>query len=122
MKKLPTILCIDSDADSCEIMEILMERAGFEVISKQTGLDALDFARNNNFSVIISEYLLSDIDALQLCMQIKEIAPNVPIVFYSLESRNEHRQRGLSAGAKAYLVKPNDLERIEKTVLDLALV
>ena len=122
MTKLPTILCIDSDADSCEIMEILMSRVGFEVVTKQSGRDALDHARNNSFSVIISEYLLSDIDALQLCMQIKEIHPDVPIVFYSLESRNEHRQRGLSAGAKAFLVKPNDLERIEKTVLDLALV
>lgn len=122
MKKLPTILCIDSDADSCEIMEILMSRVGFEVITKQSGVDALDLARSNSFSVIISEYLLSDIDALQLCMKMKEIHPDVPIVFYSLESRNEHRQKGLSAGAKAFLVKPNDLERIEKTVLDLALV
>lgn len=122
MSQLPTILCIDSDADACEIIEILIGRAGFQVVSKQNGLEALDFIRNNNFSAIITEYLLSDIDASQLCLQIKEIDPHVPIVFYSLESRNEHKNRGMTAGAKAFLVKPNDLESIEKTVRELALV
>jgi two-component system, OmpR family, response regulator len=121
MKRQPLILCIDSDADACEIMEILMRRIGFQVISSQNASEALKLAQNNSFSMIISEYLLRDIDAQQMLLQIKEVDPHVPVVFYSAESRREHRQRGINAGAHAYLVKPNDLENIEKTVLDLAL-
>lgn len=121
MKRQPLILFIDADADACEIMEILMRRIGFQVISSRSANDAVELARDNSFSMIISEYLLRDADPFQICTAIKEFDPQVPIVFYSAESRNEHRERGMSAGATAYLVKPNDLEIIEKTVLDLAL-
>jgi DNA-binding response OmpR family regulator len=120
-KRQPLILFIDSDADACEIMELLMRRIGFRVISSRNASEALRLAENNSFSIIISEYLLRDSDALQMCNRIKALDPHVPIVFYSAESRREHRQRGIKAGATAYLVKPNDLESIEQTVLDLAL-
>jgi two-component system response regulator PilR (NtrC family) len=122
MKRQPLILCIDSNADACEIMQILMERIGFQVVTSHNAQDALKLAQNNNFSVIISEYLLADADALHLCSEIKRLDPHVPIVFYSTESRTEHQARGLSAGANAFLVKPNDLDHIEKTVQELALV
>jgi DNA-binding response OmpR family regulator len=121
MKRQPIILCIDSDSDACEIMEILMSRIGFQVISSHSVHDAIKHARNTPFSIIISEYLLRDVDALQMCLAIKEFDPHVPIVFYSAESRKEHKERGINAGAHAYLVKPNDLENIEQTVLNLAL-
>jgi DNA-binding response OmpR family regulator len=99
-----------------------MQQIGFKVISSQSAQDAVHLARQTPFSVIISEYLLRDVDALQMCLAIKKFDPHVPIVFYSAEARHEHKARGISAGANAYLVKPNDLENIEKTVLDLALV
>lgn len=122
MKRSPQILCIDSDKDSCEILQILMQQIGFEVVYSHTAEDALDIARETYFSVIISEYLLHDADAAQLCTEIKKIDPLVPIVFYSIESRREHREKGLKAGAHAYLVKPSDIDHIEKTVQQLALV
>lgn len=122
MKRQPLILCIDSNADACEILEILMNRAGFQVVSKHRAEDGLQAVRETPFSIIISEYLLTDKNGLDLLPEIKKFDPEVPVVFYSTEARNEHKERGLSAGAKAFLVKPNDLGNIEKTVLDLALI
>ncbi len=121
MQNLPQILYIDSNTDACEILEILMRRQGFEVICRKSAAEALNVARNTSFSAVVSEYILSDIDALELCLELKKINPDTPIVFYSTEARTEHKERGLSAGAKAYLVKPNDLESIEKTILEFAL-
>ena len=122
MKRQPLILCIDSNTDACEILEILMSRVGFQVISKHRAEDGLQAVRETPFSLIISEYLLTDKNALDLLPEIKKFDPDVPVVFYSTEARNEHKEKGLSAGAKAFLVKPNDLGNIEKTVLDLALI
>ncbi len=121
MQKLPQILYIDDNTDACEILEILMRRQGFEVVCRASAAEALYTAKDNSFSAIVSEYVLSDIDALELCSELRKINPATPIVFYSTEARREHRQRGLSAGAKAYLVKPNDLETIEKTIADVAI-
>lgn len=121
MQNLPLILHIDGNTDACEILEILMHRQGFEVISRQSAAEALNVARNKSFSAVVSEYVLSDIDAIELCSELKKINPDTPIVFYTTEARNEHKQRGLLAGAKAFLVKPNDLESIEKIIADIAL-
>lgn len=121
MQNLPQILYIDDNADSCEILEFLMRRQGFEVVCRQSAEEALNVARDNSFSAIVSEYVLSDLDALDLCVELKKINPNTPIVFYSTEARREHKERGLKAGAKAYLIKPNDLESIEETIIDIVL-
>ena len=121
MEQNPLILCIDR-AESCEIMEILFRRIGFNVISIQSAKDALRLSLQHHFAAVVSEYLLDDFSGAELCSELKKQKPELPVIFYSAESRNEHKERGLSAGAKAFLVKPNDINHIEKTVLDYALV
>jgi DNA-binding response OmpR family regulator len=120
MEQKPLILCIDQ-AEACEIMEILFRRVGFQVMSLQSAKDALQLAQQHYFSAIVSEYLLDDIPVEEFCLELKKHHPHLPLIFYSAESRNEHKERGLSAGAKAFLVKPNDINHIEKTVMDYAL-
>lgn len=120
MEHLPLILCIDR-VEACEIMEILFSRVGFRVVSIQSARNALELAQQQKFAAVISEYLLEDLPAEQFCQELRKTNSELPLIFYSAESRFEHKQRGLSAGAKAFLVKPNDLYSIEKTVMDFAL-
>jgi DNA-binding response OmpR family regulator len=120
MEQNPLILCIDQ-AEACEIMEILFRRVGFNVISIQSAKDALKLAQQHYFAAVVSEYLLDDISGEEFCSELRKHKPDLPIIFYSAESRNEYKERGLSAGAKAFLVKPNDIDHIEKTVMNYAL-
>jgi DNA-binding response OmpR family regulator len=102
-------------------MEILFRPVGFRVISLQSAKDALELARQHYFSAVVSEYLLDDISGEEFCLELKKHKPELPIIFYSAEARHEHKERVLSAGANAYLVKPNDINHIEQTVMDYAL-
>src|SRR5262245_59926846 len=117
MEQKRLILCIDQ-VESCEIMEILFRNVGFQVMSLQSAKDALALANQHYFSAVVSEYLLDDFSGEDFCLELKRYKPELPLIFYSAESRNEHKERGLSAGAKAYLVKPNDINDIEKVVMD----
>lgn len=121
MEQRRLILCIDQ-VEACEIMEILFSRVGFQVMSLQSAKDALLLAQHLYFSAVVAEYLLDDISGEDFCLELKKYNPELPVIFYSAESRNEHKERGLSAGAKAFLVKPNDINHIEKAVIDFALV
>jgi len=114
------ILCIDQ-VDSCEIMEILFRRVGYQVMSLQSAKDALLLARQHDFSAVVSEYLLNEFTGEEFCLELKKHKPELPLIFYSAESRNEYKERGLSAGAQAFLVKPNDINHIEQTVIGYAL-
>jgi DNA-binding response OmpR family regulator len=121
MEQRRLILCIDQ-AESCEIMEFLFRRVGFQVMSLQSAKDALQIARQHQFSAVVAEYLLDDISGEDFCLELKKYKPELPVIFYSAESRREHKERVLSAGANAYLVKPNDIDHIEQAVIDYALV
>ena len=121
MEQKRLILCIDQ-VESCEIMEILFRNVGFQVMSLQSAKEALELAQQQCFSAVVSEYLLDDFSGAEFCSELKKHQPELPLIFYSAESRNVHKERGLSAGAKAYLVKPDDIHHIEKTVMDFALV
>lgn len=120
MEQRRLILCIDQ-VEACEIMEILFRRVGFQVMSLQSAKDALLLAQQYFFAAVVSEYLLNDFSGDEFCSELKKSRPELPLIFYSAESRAEHKARGLSAGASAYLVKPNDIDHIEKTVMDHAL-
>ena len=120
MEQRRLILCIDQ-VEACEIMEILFRNVGFQVMSLQSAKDALVLARQHYFSAVVSEYLLDDFSGEQFCLELKKQKPELPVIFYSAESRDEHKERGLSAGANAYLVKPNDINHIEQTVINYAL-
>jgi DNA-binding response OmpR family regulator len=121
MEQKRLILCIDQ-VESCEIMEILFRNVGFQVMSLQSAKGALQLTRQHCFAAVVSEYLLDDISVEEFCLELNEFNPALPIIFFSAESRDEHKERGLSAGAKAFLVKPNDINHIEKTVMNYALV
>ena len=120
MEQKRLILCIDQ-VESCEIMEILFRRVGFQVMSLQSAKDALQITQQHYFSAVVSEYLLDDFTGEEFCLELKKHNPELPVIFYSAESRSEHKARGLSAGAHAYLVKPNDINHIEQAVIENAL-
>jgi len=120
MEQNRLILCIDQ-VESCEIMEILFRRVGFQVISLQSAKEALELTRQYSFSAVVTEYLLDDFSGEEFCSALKQQQPELPLIFFSAESRPECRTRGLSAGAQAFLIKPNDINHIEKTVIDYAL-
>jgi DNA-binding response OmpR family regulator len=102
-------------------MEILFRRVGLQVISRQSARDALQIARQHSFAAVVAEYLLEDFSGEEFCQELKKQRPELPLIFYSAESRAEFKERGLSAGAEAFLVKPNDINHIEQTVLGYAL-
>ena len=120
MEQRRLILCIDQ-AESCEIMEILFRRVGFRVMSLQSAKHALEIARQHRFSAVVAEYLLDDFSGEDFCLELKKYQPKLPLIFYSAESRKEFKERSLSAGADAYLVKPNDINHIEETLIGYAL-
>ena len=54
----------------------------------------------------------------ELCRQLLEMNPHVPVVFYSGDGGPTDKKKGLAAGAGAYLVKPQ-IDKIAPTILRL---
>lgn len=111
-----TILCVDDNTDTCELLKFIFEKDGFEVKTSDSPEEAVRHAINNRFSAIVVDFHLFEMDGVDLCRIIQTFDSNTPVIFFSAEAREIKKQEAFEAGAKAYLTKPNDFEKLVPTV------
>jgi DNA-binding response OmpR family regulator len=113
------ILSVEDNEDSCELLDFILSNEGFEVVLCSTSKEGLRLAKQYGFSAIILDYRLPKISGLEICREIRTYDKQIPIIFYTASAYPKEKEAGLKAGANAYFVKPNDLEKIAKTITDL---
>ena len=113
------ILLVDDDIDICGAVKLLLNRSGFRVKTLNTMTDALRIARSEHFDLFILDTRLQDGTGLELCRSIRSFEQNTPILFHSASAYAEDKEKGLQAGAQAYLTKPVDFDALEQIVTQL---
>ncbi|HXG66464.1 MAG TPA: response regulator [Blastocatellia bacterium] len=110
------ILYVDDDADTREVIVLLLEMNGYEAKAVATIAEGLEMARGERFDLYLLDRRFPDGDGIELCRQIRFFDADTPIVFFSALAYESDRQRGLRAGAQAYLIKPFDEEAFFATI------
>jgi CheY-like chemotaxis protein len=119
MKPHRAILCVDDNADTCELIKFVFEKSGAEAETCHSPEEAIRRARESSFDAFILDFHLSEVDGVDLCRVIRTFNSKAPIVFFSAEARAVKKQEAKEAGAQAFLVKPNDFENLVPTVFGL---
>ena len=109
------ILCVDDHEDTSFMLTHLLGQSNFEVKTARSISDALALIEQDEFDLYVLDKRLPDGSGLELCAQLNEATPNVPVIFYSGDAYQLHREEGLCAGAEAYVVKP-DIDGLIETV------
>lgn len=114
----PCILFVDDDQDSCEMIGLLLHFAddSYAVTAVSTAQKALALMESQSVDLYILDYALPEMAGVELCRRIRQTDLQTPILFYSGMAREVDRDEAMAAGATEYLVKPNDLDRLEETV------
>jgi DNA-binding response OmpR family regulator len=121
MTKSKKVLCIEDNVDCGELLRMILNNEGFESMICSDSEKALQLAKQGKFSAIILDHRLDEVSGVEICRQIRAYDQQTPIIFYSAAAFPEEKKAGLAAGANAYLVKPNDTEKIAETVTRLVL-
>ena len=109
------ILCVDDDFDTREMMSVLLEEYGYEPVIAGSVTEAIASASSGGISLCILDHFLSQGNGVELCRQIRALAPQTAIMFYSGAGYTTDIQAALDAGAQAYLVKP-DFTHLKPTI------
>jgi CheY-like chemotaxis protein len=115
----PLILCIDDDYDTRELIKFTFQFADYQVTACSTAEEGLLRAKKGGFGAIILDNRFRDASGVEICRETRRFDPVTPIVFFSGESRPGEIEKAFAAGANAYLVKPNDFEKLTQTVINL---
>jgi DNA-binding response OmpR family regulator len=110
------VLYVEEHAESCELLALWLSHSGYEVVSANTVSDGVRLARDGTFTAYILSGHFIDGTGLDLCRQIRMFDSNTPIIFYSALTRDSDLAAAVNAGAQAYLILPDDFERIEATI------
>ena len=114
-----TVFVCDDNADTRELITFAFQLKGYEVISCDNLEECLSEARAGNFRAIILDNRFGHTSSLEVCREIRSFDSEVPIIFFSGEVRESEIDKALTAGADAYLIKPNDFEKLVPTTLGL---
>ena len=112
------VLCVDDHEDTCFMLRHLLGQQNVEVVTARSISNALSLIQREKFDLYVLDKRLPDGSGLELCARLNAATPNVPVIFYSGDAYQLHRQEGLCAGAEAYVVKP-DIDGLIETVQTL---
>ena len=116
-----TFLVVDDDGGVREITTILLERAGFSVLSAGAGAEAIEIFRKHaaEISCIVLDNTMPGLSGIEVFDVIREIEPGVPIIFTSGYSRDRIADAQLASGKTRFLHKPFDADKLLTTVHEL---
>lgn len=110
---------MEDDEDTCALITAMLGQAGYEVDSAKNMAEGLDRAGGGGYGLYLLDRRFSDGTGIELCERIRQFDTRTPVVFFSGLAQESDRQRGLDAGAQAYLVKPNDVGELADTIIRL---
>jgi CheY-like chemotaxis protein len=112
----PHILIIEDDEDTRFVYGVLLQMEGYFVTPVSTMTEALARVLSTSYDLLIMDVRLPDGDGVELCKQIREFNRITPIMFVSAAAYQKDVERGMKAGAQAYLTKPADAENLLEKV------
>ena len=110
-----TVLAINDEPDSLNLMCRLLRGAGYRVLTATDGLEGLEAAKRERPRLIVSDVAMPRLDGIELCRQVRADTDLrlVPVLLVSAHRRDAASAiEGLQAGADEYLEAPYEPMRL----------
>ena len=110
------VLVVDDEKNQREIYTLILEDDGYQVTAAQSGEQAIRFARENPFDLVLTDYMMAGMDGLTLLGELLKIDPSIIVVMMTAHGSVESVKEALRGGAFDYLEKPIDRDQLLKVV------
>jgi len=107
----PTVVVVEDDRRSFDLLRAYLEAAGARVVSARDGEEGLDTVRQLSPAGVILDILLPGIDGWEVLARLKA-DPRTTAIPVIVVSMLDERGRGFALGAAEYLVKPVGKEQL----------
>ncbi len=118
-----TVLVVDDDLGSRQILETLLTSEGYDVRCAPNGRIGLLFASEEPPELILLDARMPDMDGFEVCRRLREnpATEKIPVILISGLADIHDKMRAFEEGATDYIIKPFQaedlLERIKKWVI-----
>ena len=92
------VLVVDDEKLIVKGLKFSLEQDDMEVECAYDGEEALEYAKNNQYDIILLDIMLPKLDGMQVCQQIREFS-NIPIIMLTAKGDDMDKILGLEYGA-----------------------
>ena len=111
MKEQPRILVVDDDPSIVRLVQLYLEKEGFEVAAASRGDDALTLFRRNPPSLMLLDVMLPGIDGMNVLKTVRRTS-SIPVIMLTARDETFDKVLGLELGADDYITKPFDTKEL----------
>lgn len=102
------ILVVDDEPDTLELLRFNLAQAGFDVITAETGTEAIAKVRQHQPDLIVLDLMLPEVDGLEVfkILRRNQATASIPVIMLTAKAAEFDRVLGLELGADDYVTKP----------------
>ena len=110
------ILVVDDEQSMTQFLGIVLRKEGYQVTTVNSGREALDRVKAENFDVVISDIKMPGMDGIQVLQGIKKHDVNIPVVLMTAYASQQSAIDAVNLGAFQYLLKNAKNDEIKLVV------
>jgi two-component system cell cycle response regulator len=105
-----SVLVVDDIPDNVKLLSYDLKDAGYEVLTAANGMEALDVIREVGPPIVLSDWMMPEMDGIELCRAIREQSFNTYTYIIMLTAHSDRCRlvEAFDAGADDFLAKPFD--------------
>jgi two-component system alkaline phosphatase synthesis response regulator PhoP len=117
------ILAVDDEKHILRLVQINLEKAGYDVFTASNGREAIEAVREHNPDLIVMDVMMPEMDGIEALKILKsdDATSSIPVVMLTAKAQDADVFQGWQSGADLYLTKPfNPMELLTfvKRILD----
>jgi two-component system alkaline phosphatase synthesis response regulator PhoP len=102
------ILAVDDERHIVRLVEVNLQRAGYEVVTAYDGREALEKVKSENPDLIVLDVMMPYMDGFEVLKNLKQdpVTAEIPVIMLTAKAQDADVFRGWQSGVDCYLTKP----------------
>lgn len=102
------ILAVDDEKHIVRLVQINLQKEGFEVVTATNGREALEAVTQHSPDLIVMDVMMPEMDGFEALQKLKENpdTQNIPVIMLTAKAQDADVFKGWQSGADLYLTKP----------------
>lgn len=102
------ILAVDDEKHIVRLIQVNLERAGYEVVTANDGAQALEMVAADRPDLIVLDWMMPQLNGMETLKRLKanEATADIPVIMLTAKSQDSDVFKGWQSGVDSYLTKP----------------
>ena len=102
------VLLVEDDSDTREMVSIMLESVGLDVVMTNTAEAGLELLSRSDFEILVLDWNLPGMNGLDMCKSVRHEGRNtsLPVLFLTGNTSSQDMLEAFASGADDYVVKP----------------